>query len=109
MSLKGSPYWIAPEVFEESNPSFKSDIYSFSIFMWEVITEEIPKIEYNCLETLISKVNKGERPSLDKLRNISQMREELIQFIVKCWKHNPEERPSCSDIHYELNEIRKLF
>jgi tRNA A-37 threonylcarbamoyl transferase component Bud32 len=109
MSLKGSPYWIAPEVFEESNPSLKSDIYSFSIFMWEVITEELPKIEYKSLEALISKVSKGERPSLDKLRNVSHIREELIQFIEKCWRHNPEERPSSAEINFELNEIRKLF
>ncbi|CAM9693173.1 unnamed protein product, partial [Choristocarpus tenellus] len=38
----GTTAWTAPEVFEEEKSSRASDVYSFAIVYWEVLTLEVP-------------------------------------------------------------------
>ncbi|UZO07251.1 uncharacterized protein OCT59_027543 [Rhizophagus irregularis] len=60
------PY-IAPEIFEGSEFSQESDIYSFSMIMWELTTEDTPK----CYANLMKKCwhpNPKKRPSIKKIR-----------------------------------------
>ena len=41
-SAVGSPFYMAPEVMEEKGGTTKSDVFSFSIIVWETLCEEEP-------------------------------------------------------------------
>ncbi|XP_020866544.1 serine/threonine-protein kinase pakF isoform X3 [Arabidopsis lyrata subsp. lyrata] len=39
---RGTPQWMAPEVLRNEAADEKSDIYSFGVILWELVTEKIP-------------------------------------------------------------------
>ena len=42
MTQIGTPYWTAPEVFNDDVYNEKVDVYSFAICLWEVWTRKTP-------------------------------------------------------------------
>ena len=41
----GSIQYMAPEVFMQNHCTIKSDVYSFAMVLWEMITREVPYSE----------------------------------------------------------------
>ncbi|CAI2192628.1 6707_t:CDS:1, partial [Funneliformis geosporum] len=86
--------FIAPEILNEQPYTLASDIYSFSIIMWEIISGVIPfKNEaydfHLCLD-----ICKGRRPEI--IKNTPQC---YIDLMKKCWNINPLKRPTALEIH----------
>lgn len=46
-SFSGSVSWMPPEVIEKNNYSPKSDIWSFGVFLWEILSRKVPFKDYN--------------------------------------------------------------
>ena len=75
---KGSPLWMAPELVEDPRfaPSTSSDVYSFSITAWEIISRRLPCHNDNgemqhdvmTLKTMIALVSGLLRPDLAAVR-----------------------------------------
>ena len=40
--VPGNPRWLAPEVMEGGRPSPATDVFSFAVVMWELVTWELP-------------------------------------------------------------------
>ncbi|KAK8841964.1 hypothetical protein M9Y10_026920 [Tritrichomonas musculus] len=91
-----SPLYSAPEVIEcdEGYEKYaeKSDVYSFAIITYEVITalEPFPNLSHL---NLYRAVVQGQRPKIPK--EIKSHYKELIKI---CWKQYPNDRPSFSEI-----------
>ncbi|CAI2174369.1 16552_t:CDS:2 [Funneliformis geosporum] len=70
-----------------------SDIYSYSMFMWEIISGITPfnNIVYN--NQLVLSICKGKRPNIND--NIPQCYERLMK---KCWDINSLKRPTALEI-----------
>jgi len=85
--------FVAPEVMRGNPFTSASDIYSFSIIMWEFISGIPPfnDMEYDFLLAL--SICKGERPEI--VENAPQC---YVDLMKKCWNENPLERPSASEI-----------
>ncbi|KAL5470980.1 hypothetical protein EMCRGX_G029049 [Ephydatia muelleri] len=88
--------WTAPEALEEHLYTFKSDVWSFGIVLWEIFTyghSPYPDIEIQAWEHFIQFLKDGNRPPLP-----SGCPENMYEIMQKCWKLNPDERPSASGL-----------
>ena len=47
------PRWLAPEVLREGRQSRASDVFSFAIIMWEMLTWQIPYTGYFSLQASV--------------------------------------------------------
>ena len=89
-SIKGSPYWMAPEVLIQEGYTFSSDIWSFGCLLIEMATGRPPWSEYSDKTNEIIKLimTKG------KIPKIPQNSQSFYNLVLTCLKRNPEERPS---------------
>ena len=47
-----NPRWLAPEVLRNGRSSRASDVFSFAVIMWEMLTWQIPYTGYFSLQVL---------------------------------------------------------
>jgi len=95
--MVGSPYYMAPEVLtnDVSSIDTKSDVYSYGIVMWEVITNEEPyKGAFESFEELVDCI------TMDGFRMAipSWVPQQLRDLITACWSGDPADRPSFQSI-----------
>ena len=91
-TIKGTPLYIAPEVWIKADFTPACDIYSFAIIVFEIMTclEPWKDVNYNQLHT---KVENGCRPEIP-----SYLPEAYKQLIEDCWEQDPIKRPSFENI-----------
>jgi serine/threonine protein kinase len=105
-SVYGVLPYVAPEILRGQPYTKESDIYSFGIIMYEIISGMTPYhgIEHN--EYLAKKICEGLRPRLNV--NVPQL---ILHLIKRCLDANPSNRPNVKDLstilHEWLNEIKK--
>ncbi|PKC09793.1 kinase-like protein [Rhizophagus irregularis] len=84
---------MAPEVLRGKSYTPASDIYSFSMIMWE-FTSGIPPFNDRAHDLQLSlNICKGERPEI--IENTSQC---YVDLVKKCWNEDPLKRPSTSEV-----------
>ncbi|KXN82740.1 Ephrin type-A receptor 2 [Leucoagaricus sp. SymC.cos] len=110
----GTIRWMAPEPLgsydtDEPVNTKKSDIYAFAGVSYEVFTGHVPFYEVFRDQTVILKINRGERPSRPDREVFlkSGMTEGIWQLMQDCWSTEPANRPTASEILNRLNTIRK--
>src|SRR5688572_6403073 len=85
--------FVAPEVLRGKPYTSASDIYSFSMIMWE-FTSGIPPFDNRAHDFQLSlSICKGERPEI--IENTPQC---YVNLMKKCWDEDPLKRPSTSEI-----------
>ncbi|CAF0829358.1 unnamed protein product [Adineta ricciae] len=92
--------WTAPEGLERNQFSTKSDVWSFSILLWEIATygaSPYPKIELCQVFDHLRSGNRMERPA--------GCPTDVYNLMQKCWRWNPDERPAFKEIHAELESM----
>ena len=108
-----NPRWLAPEICEGSDSHSKaSDVYSFGIVMWEVLTSgEVPWKDSKPWE-IVQLIKEGGRPTtpsfwdcVDANGNEFTAFDEYVQLLTACWDQNPYARPTFNDIVRGLKEI----
>ncbi|XP_070618125.1 tyrosine-protein kinase Fes/Fps isoform X2 [Erythrolamprus reginae] len=94
--------WTAPEALNYGCYSSESDIWSFGILLWEAFSlGATPYANMNNQQTREA-VEKGIR-----LNAPDQCPEEVYQLMLKCWKYEPQKRPSFSTILQDLVAIQR--
>ncbi|GBC07421.1 hypothetical protein RclHR1_07450009 [Rhizophagus clarus] len=92
------PY-IAPEILRNKPYTPASDIYSFSMIMWE-FTSGIPPFNHRAHDLELSlSICEVERPEI--IKNTPKC---YINLMKKCWDSNPENRPAITEIEHKLSE-----
>jgi serine/threonine protein kinase len=85
--------FMAPEVLRGKSYTPASDIYSFSMIMWE-FTSGVPPFNNKAHDIQLSlSICKGERPEI--IDNTPQC---YIDLMKKCWNDDPLKRPSSNEI-----------
>jgi len=91
--------WTAPEAALEKTFSTKSDVWSFGILLYEIVT--YGRIPYPGMshQEVLAKIKVGYRmPQPDGCPN------DLYQNMLRCWKADPEERPTFESLQYDLED-----
>mmetsp|Transcript_24374 Transcript_24374/g.43298 ORF Transcript_24374/g.43298 Transcript_24374/m.43298 type:complete len:375 (+) Transcript_24374:88-1212(+) len=101
-SLKGSPYWMAPEVVLRQGHSYPADIWSLGCLMIEMVTGKPPWSNYSrdAKEVLNLISTPGNLPIIPECS--AQMR----VFILACLQRDSDLRPTAADLL--LNPLLRL-
>lgn len=93
--------WMAPEALFHRVYTTQSDVWSFGVLLWEIMTlggtpyPSVPSVEK--LFQLLRSGHRMEKPNLCSMDIYMQMRE--------CWTYNPKQRPYFSELVEELDRI----
>ncbi|CAD6244144.1 unnamed protein product [Miscanthus lutarioriparius] len=89
-SLRGSPYWMAPEVIMNKNGySFEVDIWSLGCTIIEMGTGRHPWHQYEDVPAMFKIVNTNDMPEIPE-----RFSKEGKDFLSLCLKRDPAQRPS---------------
>ncbi|KHJ44748.1 immunoglobulin domain protein [Trichuris suis] len=92
--------WMAPEALFDHVYTVQSDVWSFGILVWEIMTlggNPYPSVPVEKLFILLKQGHRMERP-----RDCSH---EIYQLMLDCWQDRPEDRPMFSEIVAYLDKI----
>ncbi|KAG8569189.1 hypothetical protein GDO81_014290 [Engystomops pustulosus] len=106
-AIRGTLSYIPPEVFLESSrvAGTKYDVYSFSIVMWELLTQKKPFVGTSMM-TVIVKVAAGQRPPLEDISENRPLEcHQMIDLMKRCWNQDANKRPTFSDIIVESHML----
>ncbi|KAH6754752.1 hypothetical protein C2S53_020636 [Perilla frutescens var. hirtella] len=99
-SGRGTPQWMAPEVLRNEPSTEKSDVFSFGVILWELMTECIPWSNMNAIQ-VVGVVGFMDR----KLEIPSTIDPQVSSIISECWRSIPEDRPSFKDIIHKMASL----
>ena len=91
----GTLAYMSPEMLNEEEYDYKTDVYSFGIVIYFLFTGNLPK------QSMKDKMKGKEINLPEKSSSISDF---CIQLIKRCLSYDPKDRPSSEEI---LNDLRK--
>lgn len=96
-----SAHWQAPESWQSRDQiSFASDIYSFGMLLWALMTGRQPYAHLKTDLDVIQKVQSGLRETMDAC-----VPDQCQKLIERCWSVNPLMRPRTAEIIQVLNQV----
>ena len=102
----GTPYYAAPEVWNEKPYDFKSDVWSFGVVIYEMCAL-VPPFRADDMAGLFKKVLRGHYAAIP-----THFSMDMRQLIKEILKTDPRERPLAEDV-WNLpivqKRIRKYF
>ncbi|XP_055601221.1 platelet-derived growth factor receptor alpha [Uranotaenia lowii] len=96
--------WLSLEAMRDNLYSSKSDVWAFGIVLWEIGTlggYPYPTVSNHELLGFLLAGKRLERPE--------NCTAELYNLMLKCWRTNPDERPSFSQISKQLEPNRHVY
>ncbi|XP_052142555.1 mitogen-activated protein kinase kinase kinase 1-like [Oryza glaberrima] len=91
-SSKGTVYWMAPEVAKAKPHGPPADIWSLGCTVLEMLTGKVPYPDMEWTHALL-KIGRGIPPEIP-----ATLSEDARDFIMKCVKVNPNDRPSAAQL-----------
>ena len=96
--------WTAPEVLNVTAFSTKSDVWSFGVVLYEMITHgQAPYADMTDEEVTYKIVNEDYRIPYPK-----DCPERLYSMMLQCWKIDPMSRPTFETLNWQLEDFYTL-
>jgi mitogen-activated protein kinase kinase kinase len=93
-SLKGSPYWMAPEVAARIGHSYAADIWSVGCVMIEMLTGASPwSTVSRSVKEILKLIISGQTPPIP-----SEISKDCKSFISACLQENQKDRPTAQEL-----------
>ncbi|GAQ89216.1 ATMRK serine/threonine protein kinase-like [Klebsormidium nitens] len=99
----GTGRWMAPEVADDGPYSGKSDVYSFAMTCFEILTGSVPFSSLKTDIAVMRAVDRGERPELPE-----SCPAELRALIESCWQEDHRARPAFEEVCERLEGMGAL-
>lgn len=97
----GTLLWMAPELFlPDGKHSFKSDVYSYGVVMWQLTTRKKPFMNAASPHIATTWVTQGVREKIPE-----NTPPQLASLIGKCWDQRAEARPTAAEVVQELRTL----
>ena len=100
MIEKISVKWTAPETIRSRHFTIKSDVWSFGVFLTELVTHGCEPYPNMTKKQALAQVTQGYR-----MPRPSGCPDSLYQIMLECWKTDPEERPTFEYLKYQLGKL----
>lgn len=91
--------WYAPECLRRQSFTSKSDVWSFAVTVWEIFTSGSQPYKDVDGEDLLGYLEKGSR-----LPKPEKCPDKVFKVVQKCWKEDPQERPTFYLLEKDLQE-----
>lgn len=100
LSMAGTFSWMAPEVIQQLQVTITCDVFSYSVVLWELLTQEIPFKGLEGLQVAWLVVARGERLTIP-----SSCPAPFGKLMQSCWATEPEERLTFKQILESLDHL----
>jgi len=102
----GTPFWMAPELLNfGSQPSVKTDVYSFGVTLYELLTRKEPYEEHEHVQDVLDMLGDTDmdpplRPTLPE-----GLPKDAAAIMCACWDPDPDMRPSFDQIKVMVSQL----
>lgn len=111
-----NPRWLAPEILSGGSCTTSSDVFSFGVIMWEILTRRVPW-DGETTWAIVGNVQSGARLPLsrdifdieDVQDSIYATVEDYVDLLRACWSQDWRERPDFVHIAQKLREIQRTI
>ncbi|GBB96995.1 hypothetical protein RclHR1_28950001 [Rhizophagus clarus] len=102
--IYGNLPYIAPEVINGKEYTFKSDIYSIAMLMWEISSGQPPFINYEHDYDLAINIINGIRPKI-----VLGTPVKYKNLMEQCWDADPSKRPDIYSLWKKIREMNLYY
>ncbi|KAG2490342.1 hypothetical protein HYH03_011289 [Edaphochlamys debaryana] len=110
-----SPRWQSPEYLAGEEYGWSTDVFSFGVVIWEVVTLQQPwaselahhhkQVEPWIIRTAVTGGQRLAFPDPATIRPDLPELSQLIELANACWAHEPKDRPRMSEVADRLQRI----
>eukprot|EP01016_Furgasonia_blochmanni_P029901 TRINITY_DN3127_c0_g1_i1.p1 TRINITY_DN3127_c0_g1~~TRINITY_DN3127_c0_g1_i1.p1 ORF type:complete len:881 (+),score=200.72 TRINITY_DN3127_c0_g1_i1:144-2786(+) len=98
----GTPHWMAPEILREEKYDESSDVYSYGMVLWEMVTCVVPYKGYSVWQIIASVGYDNKQVEIPKKGN-----KLILEIIRLCLNYEREKRPTFKQILEMLQNRNK--
>ena len=99
----GTPHWMAPEVLSGAQVTEKSDVFSFGVILFELVTRARPWGHLSLPQQILYQILQGNRIKMPE-----GVDSEVTELANDCWAEDPIDRPSFASIVSRLSEFKQI-
>ncbi|XP_038062790.1 tyrosine kinase receptor Cad96Ca-like [Patiria miniata] len=92
--------WMALESFLDDVYTTESDVWSFGILLWEIVTLGARPYPMMKTKAMVSQLQQGYR--MPKPKNCKK---QLYDMMCSCWQESPKDRPTFQSLYQQLDDM----